>query len=47
MEEHDYESIDQMIGSMSVGQPTNAAVFERGNYMKVLSSYALAEARRY
>ncbi len=47
MEEHDYESVDQMIGSMSVRSATNAAVFERGNYMKVLSSYTMAEARRY
>ncbi len=41
MEEHEYESIQQMRGSMSaqsVGQP---AAFERANYMKVLSSYTL------
>lgn len=39
MEEHEYESIKQMRGSMSqqaVGEPT---AFERANYMKVLSSY--------
>jgi len=39
MEEHEYESIKQMIGSMSqvhVGEP---AVFERANYMKMLASY--------
>jgi dihydroorotate dehydrogenase (fumarate) len=39
MIEHEYESIQQMKGSMSqksVGQP---AAFERANYMKVLSSY--------
>lgn len=39
MEEHEYESIKQMKGSMSqqaVGEPT---AFERANYMKVLSSY--------
>ncbi len=39
LEEHDYESVEQMKGSMSqkaVGQPD---VFERANYMKVLSSY--------
>jgi len=41
MEEHEYTSIQQMQGSMSqrcVGNPT---AFERGNYMKVLSSYVL------
>jgi dihydroorotate dehydrogenase (fumarate) len=41
MEEHEYESIRQMQGSMSrksVPQAQTAA-FERGNYMKVLSSY--------
>ena len=47
MEEHEYSSVDQMIGSMSVRSSTNAAVFERGNYMKVLSSYTLAESRRF
>ena len=39
MEEHEYESINQMKGSMSqksVGDPT---AFERANYMRVLSSY--------
>jgi dihydroorotate dehydrogenase (fumarate) len=39
MEEHEYESITQMKGSMSqqaVAQPT---AFERANYMKVLDSF--------
>ncbi len=39
MEEREYESVQQMKGSMSqkaVGQPD---VFERANYMRVLSSY--------
>ena len=39
LEEHEYESIAQMKGSMSqiaVGDPT---AFERANYIKVLSSY--------
>ena len=40
MEEHEYESIRQMRGSMSTGLP-RPDVFERVNYMKVLSSYAL------
>jgi dihydroorotate dehydrogenase (fumarate) len=46
MEEHDYDSIEQMQGSMSVKHATNAGVFERANYMKVLSSYTQPEARR-
>lgn len=46
MEEHEYESIQQMQGSMSVRSVTNAGVFERANYMKVLSSYTQPEPRR-
>jgi dihydroorotate dehydrogenase (fumarate) len=46
MEEHEYESIEQMQGSMSVKHVTNAGVFERANYMKVLSSYVQTEPRR-
>jgi dihydroorotate dehydrogenase (fumarate) len=41
MEEHEYESIEQMAGSMaqvSVGEPS---AFERANYMKVLSDFKL------
>lgn len=41
MEEHEYDSIQQMQGSMSqqaVGDPKS---FERANYMRVLGSYAL------
>ena len=41
MEEHEYESIRQMQGSMSRRSATNPSAFERGNYMKVLSSYVL------
>ncbi len=46
MEEHEYESIQQMQGSMSVKHVTNAAVFERANYMRVLSSYVHPEPHR-
>ena len=46
MEEHEYESIEQMQGSMSVKHVTNAGVFQRANYMKVLSSYVQPEPRR-
>ncbi|HXZ43203.1 MAG TPA: dihydroorotate dehydrogenase-like protein, partial [archaeon] len=41
MEEHEYASIRQMQGSMSYRSVAQPAAFERGNYMKVLSSYAL------
>lgn len=41
MEEHEYESIRQMCGSMSYRSVPRPDVFERLNYMKVLSSYSL------
>lgn len=41
LEEHEYESLRQMQGSMSYQSVADTAAFERGNYMKVLSSYAL------
>jgi dihydroorotate dehydrogenase (fumarate) len=41
MEAHEYESIHQMQGSMSYRSVREPAAFERANYMKVLSSYAL------
>ncbi len=41
MEEHEYESIHQMRGSMSYQSTSRPDVFERVNYMKVLSSYVL------
>ena len=39
MEEHEYESIRQMQGSMSQANVAEPAAFERANYMRVLSSY--------
>lgn len=41
MEEHEYESIRQMQGSMSVQRVADPAAFQRANYMRVLSSYEL------
>jgi dihydroorotate dehydrogenase (fumarate) len=41
MEAHEYASIEQMQGSMSYRAVAQPAAFERANYMKVLSSYAL------
>ncbi len=39
MEVHQYESIQQMQGSMSQRSVAEPAAFERANYMKVLSSF--------
>jgi dihydroorotate dehydrogenase (fumarate) len=41
MEEHEYESIQQMRGSMSHRSVSNPAAFERINYLRVLSAYTL------
>jgi len=41
MEAHEYESIRQMQGSMSHWAVAEPAAFERGNYIRMLSSYAL------
>jgi dihydroorotate dehydrogenase (fumarate) len=39
MSDHEYESVQQMRGSMSQGAVAEPAAFERANYMKVLNSY--------
>lgn len=39
MEEHEYDSIRQMMGSMSQLNVAEPAAFERANYMKVLQSW--------
>ena len=39
MEEHDYESVQQMQGSMSQMHVSQPDAFERANYMKVLDSW--------
>ena len=46
MEEHEYESIQQMQGSMARRSVANPSAFERVNYMHVLSSYALDSRER-
>ena len=46
MEEHEYESVRQMQGSMSQKSVAEPAAFERANYMKVLRSYAVRETSR-
>lgn len=39
MEEHEYENIDQLRGSMSLSTSPDPAAFERANYMQMLNSY--------
>lgn len=41
MQEHEYESVAQMIGSMSLQKCADPAAFERANYMRVLQSYRI------
>jgi dihydroorotate dehydrogenase (fumarate) len=43
MEEHEYESIRQMRGSLSRRAVPDPSTFERGNYIKTLSSYTLRQ----
>lgn len=45
MEEHEYESIEQMKGSMSHKNVENPAAFERANYMKILQSFDAAKIK--
>jgi len=40
LEENEYESLDQLRGSLSQVNCAEPAAFERANYMRVLSSYA-------
>jgi dihydroorotate dehydrogenase (fumarate) len=42
MEEHEYESLDQMRGSMSLQRSPDPAAFERGNYMRILRSWKVS-----
>jgi dihydroorotate dehydrogenase (fumarate) len=39
LEEHEYESLEQMRGSMNLSRCPNPTAFERGNYMSVLQSW--------
>jgi len=45
MEEHEYESVYQMRGSMSRRSVPNPSAFDRSNYMRVLSSFTLNPRR--
>jgi dihydroorotate dehydrogenase (fumarate) len=46
MEEHEYESVTQMRGSMSQRHVAEPAAFERANYMKVLDAFRPEAAHR-
>lgn len=46
MEEHEYASVRQMQGSMSQRAVGDPSAFERANYIRVLSSYALRGSKR-
>ncbi len=41
LEEHEYESVEQLKGSMSWQGVPNPAAFERANYMETLASYGV------
>lgn len=43
LDAHEYDSVQQMCGSMSFDAVPNPSAYERGNYMKVLSSYTLRD----
>lgn len=42
LEEHEYASLKQAVGSMSLERNPSPAAFERANYMKVLAAYRMA-----
>ncbi|MEI6667645.1 MAG: dihydroorotate dehydrogenase-like protein [Acidobacteriota bacterium] len=41
LEEHEYHSLKQAVGSLSLERSPNPAAFERANYMKVLAAYRM------
>ena len=45
LDEHEYDSVGQMRGSLSRRAVPDPSAFERANYMRVLSSYSLRKAR--
>ncbi|MGB9664483.1 MAG: dihydroorotate dehydrogenase-like protein [Ignavibacteria bacterium] len=45
MEEHEYESVELMKGSMSHKSVSNPAAFERANYMKILQTFDPAKLK--
>lgn len=47
MEEHEYESVQQLQGSMSQQNSPDKSAFERAQYMRSLSTYKPEWARVY
>lgn len=45
MQDHDYESVQQMRGAMNASAVADPSVYQRANYLKVLGSYTLTGAR--
>jgi len=43
MEEHEYASVDAMRGALSRRSVPDTSPFERGNYIKTLSSYTVRQ----
>jgi dihydroorotate dehydrogenase (fumarate) len=41
MDEHEYASIEEMRGSLSQSHIAHPEAYERANYLRVLSSYAI------
>jgi dihydroorotate dehydrogenase (fumarate) len=46
LEEHEYESVTQLKGSLSQKNCADPAAFERAQYMRALSSYPLPPVNR-
>jgi len=44
-DDHEYATIDQMRGSMSLRRCPDSAAFERGNYVRILQSWHRSDAR--
>jgi len=42
LEEHEYSSLKQAVGSLSLERSPNPAAYERANYMKLLAAYQIA-----
>jgi dihydroorotate dehydrogenase (fumarate) len=42
LEEHEYHSLKQAVGSLSLERSASPAAFERANYMKVLAAYRMS-----
>jgi dihydroorotate dehydrogenase (fumarate) len=47
LEEHGYESVSQLRGSLSLAGRDAPMAFERANYLRVLSSYAPDDPWRF